>query len=67
MEKAGQARQEGVGLIEQRFKKANVKRMPSPRTLAFNKPYGMRPCFTDDQGLPTLTQCVTIPEVYEAG
>jgi hypothetical protein len=38
-----------------------------PRILAFNKPYGMRPCFTDDQGLPTLTECVTILEVYAAG
>jgi 23S rRNA pseudouridine2457 synthase len=67
MEKAGQARQEGVGLIEQRFKKANVKRMPSPRTLAFNKPYGVLPCFTDEKGRPTLADYVNIPKVYAAG
>jgi 23S rRNA pseudouridine2457 synthase len=67
MEKAGQARQEGVGLIEQRFKKANVKRMPSPRTLAFNKPYGVLPCFTDAHGRPTLADYVNIPNVYAAG
>jgi 23S rRNA pseudouridine2457 synthase len=71
MEKAGQARQEGVGLTEERFKREgkrpNVKRMPSPRTLAFNKPYGVLPCFTDAQGRPTLADYVNIPEVYAAG
>jgi 23S rRNA pseudouridine2457 synthase len=71
MEKAGQARQEGVGLIEQRSKREskrpNVKRMPSPRTFAFNKPYGVLPCFTDAQGRPTLADYVNIPEVYAAG
>ena len=71
MEKAGQARQEGVGLTEERSKREgkrpNVKRMPSPRTLAFNKPYGVLPCFTDAQGRPTLADYVNIPEVYAAG
>ena len=32
--------------------------------LAFNKPYGVPPCFTGYLGLPTLAECVTIPEVY---
>lgn len=71
MEKAGQARQESVGLIEEpskrEDKRLNVKRMPSPRTLAFNKPYGVLPCFTDAQGRPTLADYVNIPEVYAAG
>src|SRR5437016_8883055 len=37
------------------------------RTLAFNKPYGVLPCFTDAQGRPTLADFVTIPHVYAAG
>jgi len=71
MEKAGQARQESVGLTEERSKREgkrpNVKRMPRPRTLAFNKPYGVLPCFTDAHGRPTLADYVNIPEVYAAG
>lgn len=41
-------------------------RSPS-RTLAFHKPYGILPCFTDAQGRPTLAEFVTIPGVYAAG
>lgn len=71
MEKAGQAGQESVGLTEERSKREdkrpNVKRMPSPRTLAFNKPYGVLPCFTDAQGRPTLADYVKISNVYAAG
>lgn len=37
------------------------------RTVAFNKPYGVLPCFTDAQGRPTLAEFVTIPGVYAAG
>jgi 23S rRNA pseudouridine2457 synthase len=37
------------------------------RTIAFNKPYGVLPCFTDPGGRPTLTDYVTIPDVYAAG
>ncbi len=41
--------------------------MSRSRTLAFNKPYGVLPCFTDQEGRPTLADFVTIPEVYTAG
>jgi 23S rRNA pseudouridine2457 synthase len=37
------------------------------RTVAFNKPYGVLPCFTDERGRPTLADFVTIPGVYAAG
>jgi 23S rRNA pseudouridine2457 synthase len=60
-----------MGLTEQRSKREgkrhNVKQMPSPRTLAFNKPYGVLPCFTDEKSRPTLADYVNIPEVYAAG
>lgn len=39
----------------------------SVRTIAFNKPYGVLPCFTDPEGRPTLADFVTIPGVYAAG
>jgi 23S rRNA pseudouridine2457 synthase len=38
-----------------------------PCTLAFNKPYGVLPCFTDRAGRPTLGDYVRIPGVYAAG
>lgn len=41
-------------------------RRPS-RTLVFNKPYDVLPCFTDPQGRPTLSQYIDIPDVYPAG
>lgn len=37
------------------------------RTIAFNKPYGVLPCFTDPDGRSTLADYVTIPGVYAAG
>jgi len=37
------------------------------RTIAFNKPYGVLPCFTDPEGRPTLADYVAIPGVYAAG
>lgn len=36
-------------------------------TIAFNKPYGVLPCFTDPDGRPTLADYVRIPGVYAAG
>ena len=38
-----------------------------PRTIAFNKPYGVLPCFTDPEGRPTLADYVKISDVYAAG
>jgi 23S rRNA pseudouridine2457 synthase len=40
---------------------------PGFHTLAFNKPYGVLPSFTDPVGRPTLADFVTIPGVYAAG
>ncbi|WHZ13921.1 MAG: LSU rRNA pseudouridine(2457) synthase [Nitrospira sp.] len=40
---------------------------PSIRTLAFNKPYDVLPCFTDPDGRPTLSDYVEVPGVYAAG
>ena len=40
---------------------------PQSRTLAFNKPYGVLPCFTDPEGRPTLADFVAVPGVYAAG
>jgi 23S rRNA pseudouridine2457 synthase len=73
MEKAEEARGKSVGLTGDRSKRSdkrpNVRVKPTPisRALTFNKPYGVLPCFTDDQGRPTLAEFVTIPEVYAAG
>lgn len=39
----------------------------SLQTIAFNKPYGVLPCFTDPEGRPTLADYVGIPDVYAAG
>lgn len=38
-----------------------------PRTIAFHKPYGVLPCFTDPEGRPTLADYVKLPGVYAAG
>jgi 23S rRNA pseudouridine2457 synthase len=37
------------------------------RTIAFNKPYGVLPCFTDQNGRPTLADYIDVPGVYAAG
>jgi 23S rRNA pseudouridine2457 synthase len=37
------------------------------RTLAFNKPYGVLPTFTDAKGRPTLADYVKVRGVYAAG
>ena len=39
----------------------------SVRTIAFNKPYGVLPCFTDPEGRPTLAEYITVSNVYAAG
>jgi 23S rRNA pseudouridine2457 synthase len=41
--------------------------MPIPRTIAFNKPYGILPCFTDPDGRKTLAAYIDLPGVYAAG
>lgn len=40
---------------------------PRPQTIAFYKPYGVLPCFTDSKGRPTLAAHVQVAEVYPAG
>ncbi|MEY4704295.1 MAG: rRNA pseudouridylate synthase [Nitrospirota bacterium] len=40
---------------------------PIFRTIAFNKPYGVLPCFTDPEGRPTLADYIDLPGVYAAG
>ena len=37
------------------------------RTIAFNKPYGVLPCFTDPNGRPTLADYIDVSGVYAAG
>lgn len=62
-----------MGLIGDRSqrgeKRPMVKTRPtaSARSLAFNKPYGVLPCFTDHHGRPTLAEFVTIQHIYAAG
>jgi 23S rRNA pseudouridine2457 synthase len=41
--------------------------MPVPRLILLNKPYGVLPQFTDDQGRPTLAELVPVKGVYAAG
>ena len=36
-------------------------------TIIFNKPYGVLPCFTDQNGRPTLADAIDVPGVYAAG
>jgi 23S rRNA pseudouridine2457 synthase len=50
--------------------KPKTPRRPPPapsQTIAFNKPYGVLPCFTDEQGRPTLADYIQLPGVYAAG
>ncbi len=42
-------------------------REKTSRTIAFNKPYGVLPCFTDPNGRPTLADYIDVPGVYAAG
>jgi 23S rRNA pseudouridine2457 synthase len=39
----------------------------SMRAIAFNKPYGVLPCFTDPGGRATLADYIHVPDVYAAG
>jgi 23S rRNA pseudouridine2457 synthase len=39
----------------------------TPRTIAFNKPYGVLPSFTDSDGRQTLADYIDLPRVYAAG
>jgi len=52
-----------------RVRTATTSRPLSPgfQTLAFNKPYGVLPSFTDAEGRRTLAEFVTVPGVYAAG
>lgn len=45
----------------------SIVHMPIIRTIAFNKPYGVLPCFTDPDGRPTLADYIDLPGVYAAG
>lgn len=38
-----------------------------PRLILLNKPYGVLPQFTDDQGRPTLATLIPIKDIYAAG
>jgi 23S rRNA pseudouridine2457 synthase len=42
-------------------------RKKTSRTIAFNKPYGVLPCFTDPNGRPTVADYIDVPGVYAAG
>jgi 23S rRNA pseudouridine2457 synthase len=42
-------------------------RANSPRTVAFNKPYGVLPCFTDSEGRQTLADYIDLSGIYAAG
>lgn len=46
---------------------AELKEAMSLRSIAFNKPYGVLPCFTDPAGRPTLADYIKVPDVYAAG
>jgi 23S rRNA pseudouridine2457 synthase len=47
--------------------KAGFETGMSIRAIAFHKPYGVLPCFTDLEGRPTLADYITVPRVYAAG
>lgn len=50
-----------------RVERPVVKTMPVCRTIAFNKPYGVLPCFTDSGWRPTLADYIDVSGVYAAG
>ena len=52
------------GLVRQSILSA---REHTSRTIAFNKPYGVLPCFTDPDRRPTLADYIDLPGVYAAG
>jgi 23S rRNA pseudouridine2457 synthase len=51
----------------QKLIRARNRTKPAHRTLAFNKPYGVLPSFTDPNGRPTLADYVAVSGVYAAG
>jgi len=53
-----------LGRVSQVIKSAHEN---APRTIAFNKPYGVLPCFTDADGRPTLADSIDVSGVYAAG
>ena len=53
-----------TGLVSQAITSAHEN---TPRTIAFNKPYGVLPCFTDADGRPTLAEFIDLQGVYAAG
>jgi len=53
-----------TGLVSQAIRSAHQN---TPRTIAFNKPYGVLPCFTDADGRPTLAEYIDLQGVYAAG
>jgi 23S rRNA pseudouridine2457 synthase len=53
-----------TGLVSQAIKSTHEN---TPRTIAFNKPYGVLPCFTDADRRPTLADFIDLPGVYAAG
>ncbi len=53
-----------TGLVSQAIKSTRDNTL---RTIAFNKPYGVLPCFTDADGRPTLAEFIDLPGVYAAG
>lgn len=54
-------------VMTSRPKRRSTSLRASAHTLAFNKPYGVLPCFTDPEGRPTLADYVKVPGVYAAG
>lgn len=47
--------------------KSRPRRTTPVRTIVFNKPYGVLPCFTDPERRPTLADYIKVPGVYAAG
>jgi 23S rRNA pseudouridine2457 synthase len=45
----------------------DMKTWTCSRTIAFNKPYDVLPCFTDSEGRSTLRDYIDVPGVYAAG
>jgi 23S rRNA pseudouridine2457 synthase len=44
-----------------------MRAVRTSRTILFNKPYGVLPCFTDPERRPTLADYIDVPGVYAAG
>ena len=46
---------------------SNLTVKTPPRTIVFNKPYDVLPCFTDPGGRPTLADYIKVSGIYAAG